>query len=160
MKFSNAYNRNKTIPAPSGKKFRTTYAMKIDENGHKYLAPSGKTNVYATIQASLEESKIENIIAMCAMGDQSGLRKKVGEYLDITGMPTTLAEAQRAMQDVANQFYQLPLEIREAFNHSPEQYIASYGSEAWNNILKNYVEGKAADSAAAAAEKTESKSET
>lgn len=136
MKFYTAYHRPKAKEAPAGSKFEETYEMDIDENGHKTLTKSERLeNVYEKIQESLEESKIENIIRRAIGGDPTALAVTEGEYFDATDAPTSLAEAQKMIIQATEQFYKLPLSVREKFNHSPEQYIHEFGSEEWTKKI-------------------------
>ena len=132
------YSRFKARPmeaAPTGEKEQDTFEMQIDQNGHKSIKKSGKTNIYEKIQAAYEETKIENIIARALGGDSSGLMAHEGQYLDITNAPQTLAEAQQSIQAIKNVFDKLPLNIREKYGMSVEKYIADFGSENWMNIM-------------------------
>ncbi len=132
------YSRFKARPieaAPSGEKEETTFEMHIDQNGHKSIKKSGKTNIYEKIQASYEDTKIENIIARAMGGDSSGLLTHEGQYLDITDAPQTLAEAQQSIQAIRNVFNKLPLEIKTKYDMSVEKYIADFGSEKWQKIM-------------------------
>ena len=132
------YSRFKARPmeaTPSGEKEETTFEMKIDQNGHKSIKKSGKTNIYEKIQASYEETKIENIIARAMGGDSSGLMAHEGQYLDITNAPQTLAEAQQSIQAIKNVFDKLPLNIKTKYDMSVEKYIADFGSNRWMEIM-------------------------
>lgn len=132
------YSRFKARPmeaAPSGEKEEATFEMQIDQNGHKSIKKNGKTNIYEKIQASYEETKIENIIARALGGDSSGLMAHEGQFLDITNAPQTLAEAQQSIQAIKNVFDKLPLEIRAKYDMSVEKYIADFGSENWKEIM-------------------------
>lgn len=134
--FYSAYKRPKTKAVPAGDKFENSYEISIDENGHKVLEKSPiRENVYDKIQESLEETKIENIIRRATGGDITALNVSNASYFDATGAPTTLAEAQQLIIDATKDFYKLPIEIREKFDHSPEKFITEYGSESWINIM-------------------------
>lgn len=134
-KIYSRFNRRPTEATASGEKEEQTFEMVIDKNGHKSIQPSGYTNIYERIQGSYEETKIENIIARAMGGEMSGLNAHNGQYLDITNAPSTLAEAQQSIQAIKNMFDKLPLEIRNKYNMSVEQYIADFGSENWANIM-------------------------
>lgn len=140
-------HRPTTTAAPNGSPEEPEYTMCIDKNGHKYLKETGKTNTYKLIQESLEETKIENIMQRAEAGDLTALNIRNGEYLDITDMPNTLAEAQNFVIKASQEFDKLPLEIRKKFDMSPEKYIASFGSKAWADALgiKLKEETEAAD---------------
>ena len=135
MKIYSRFRARPIEAAPSGEKEETTFEMHIDQNGHKDIKKSGKTNIYEKIQASYEETKIENIIARAMGGDSSGLMAHESQYLDITKAPQTLAEAQQSIQAIKNVFNKLPLEIRTKYDMSVEKYIADFGSEKWMNIM-------------------------
>lgn len=137
MKFATAYNPKKTEPAPAGDKFEVTYEMDIDENGHKVLSKSERMeNVYEKIQESLEETKIENIIRRALAGDETALAVTHGEYFDATNAPRSLAEAQQMIIHASEEFYGLPIEVREKFDHSLEMYVHEYGTETWIEKMK------------------------
>lgn len=132
MKYNSAYDRPKTEPAPTGDKYEYIYEMDIDENGHKILVKTDNMeNIYEKIQESLEETKIENIIRRAIGGDPTALAQTNGQYFDATDAPQSLAEAQRIIIQATENFFKLPLTIREKFDHSPEKYINEFGSESW-----------------------------
>lgn len=39
------------------------------------------------------------------------------------------------MFKLKNEFYKLPANIREKFDHSPEKFIQQFGSEEWNKAM-------------------------
>lgn len=130
-----AYIRPNTEETPAGSKEESVYEMMIDLNGHKILKEKGKTNIYDIIQESLEQSKIENIIRRATEGDIMALQMMNGEYVDVTDVPHTLAEAQNFVIKAKQEFDQLPIKIRQKFNMSAEQYIAEYGHSSWIDKL-------------------------
>ena len=131
MKFYSRLEHAPRIETPAGSKEATTYQTRIDENGHKITEPIGKTNIYDRIQSSLEETKIENIIKRFTEGDVSAFRTGEPVYMDITGAPKTLMEAQNLIIKITDEFNTLPVEVRAKFDHSPEKYVAIYGGEEW-----------------------------
>lgn len=129
------FNRPKTIPVPTGTEFETEYNIELDRNGHKVLIEAGKTNVYDIIQESYESTKIANIVQRATYGDPYVLQARNGQYIDISEMPTSLAEMQNLITKAKNEFDKLPIEIKEKFDNSAEIYIASYGSKEFYNKL-------------------------
>lgn len=136
MEFYNRSRKRPTEATPAGSEWHQEYRVSIDLTGHKYLEEDGKTNIYDRIQESLEETKIENIIRRAVGGDESALAVMHGSYIDTTQMPKTLAEMQQAIINATNDFNKLPLEIRQKFDQSVEQYIAEYGTEIWAEKMK------------------------
>lgn len=135
MEFYSRSKKRPTEAAEPGNEWHQEYRMAIDLTGHKYLEEDGKTNIYDKIQESLEETKIENIIRRAVGGDESALAVMHGTYMDTTNMPKSLAEMQQAIITATEEFYKLPIEIRQKFDQSPEQFIAEYGSEEWTKKL-------------------------
>lgn len=133
--FYTAYNRPKTTATPAGSKEEPVYQMQIDLRGNKTLVKTGMTNIYDIIQESLEQSKIETIIRRATEGDPYALTIMNGQYIDTTDVPNTLAEAQQFVIRAKEEFDQLPINIRRAFDMSAEKYIANYGTSDWMNIM-------------------------
>lgn len=136
MKLYSRFKKRPTVASEPGKQWEKKYTMAIDLTGHKYLEETGEVNIYDKIQESLEETKIENIIRRAVGGDPNALQVMHGTYMDITGMPKSLAEMQQIIIGATEEFYKLPLEIREHFNHSLEQYVAEYGTKGFEEKLK------------------------
>lgn len=133
--FYTAYNKPKTTATPAGSKEEPVYQMQIDLRGNKTLVKTGMTNIYDIIQESLEQSKIETIIRRATEGDPYALTMMNGQYIDTTDVPNTLAEAQQFVIRAKEEFDQLPINIRRAFDMSAEKYIANYGTSDWINIM-------------------------
>lgn len=123
--------RPETKPAPSGSPTEPEYTMTIDKEGHKVLKKTGETNTYNLIQESLEATKIENIMRRVTEGDPTALNLMNGQYLDVTDVPNTLAEAQNFVIKASQEFEKLPIDIKRKFDMSPEKYVATFGSEEW-----------------------------
>lgn len=134
IKFGTRYTENKVFAAPTGTEYDTTYHVDIDKNGHKTLKADGKTNRYEKIQSYLEETKIENILARCAI-DPYALNQRAGQYVDMVDAPKNLAEYQNIVIKIKNEYEGLPLEQREKFGFSLEKYVATYGSKEWATTL-------------------------
>lgn len=129
--FATPYNgvKNESI-TPAGMKERNTYAYKIDKQGRRHLEVTGTENVWMTIQAELEDSKIENIVKRVMAGDDSVLRP-MGIFEDITKIPTNLNDSMRQMQEMKNYWLGIPREIKEQFHNNVEEFIAEAGSPNW-----------------------------
>lgn len=118
------------MAAPTGTRYDQKYRIEYSKTGHKLIVPDGTTDRYAIVQSHSEECNIENIIAKSKL-DPSVLNRRVGQYGDFTKMPKSLAEAQNMIVGIRQEFYELPIEVREKFNNSPEQYVAQYGTKSW-----------------------------
>lgn len=128
--FRTAYADHERVPVESGSPIENEYGYEIDSYGRKVLVKTGETDLYAKIQLSLEETKIENILARCTAGDTSMLRPD-GIYADLTEMPNNLIEARQAMQKLENTWNGLGAEIKNKYNNSLDTFIANAGKETW-----------------------------
>lgn len=124
MPFSHVYT---TEP---GRPMQNEYAYKINEYGQKVLEKIGEKDLYAEIQASLEETKIENILARVANGDMSDFRPN-GIFADTTEIPSNLIEARQAMQELENTWNKLPNDTKRKYDFDVEKFIGQSGSESW-----------------------------
>lgn len=113
--------------APTGDKIELRHNPVMHENGRRELVKNKKVAIYDLIQSHKEECEIENIIRRAVEGDYSILQKRHGQYMDITGMPSSIAEAQQFIMDMKNEFELLPKEIKAKFEYNPELYVAEMG---------------------------------
>ena len=95
----------------------------VFENGVYSLRETGSENLFDFVQASKEESLVYNIIARYQRGDVNALNRCQGQYMDVVGMPTNLAEAHATILDVQRKFNSLDPEIRSNFNNDVNVFI-------------------------------------
>ena len=132
---------------PSGEKIVLEHEEIIDLKGKRSLTATREVNIYERIQASRESTEIETILRRATEGDYNALSMVNGNYIDITGAPASLAEAQQFVIHAKNQFDELPKEIRAKFENNAEMYVASYGSDEWQEKtgIKMQLEKEAAE---------------
>lgn len=135
LTFPTQFTKKPRFRTNSGQRKMPTYKMKVDENGVRTLRKVGEKDIYAEIQSYKDSTDINYILARYARGDVSALSKIQGTYGDFTQIPTTLAELSQRVIDAENIFYQLPIEKRAEFNHSPSEFFAQFGSEKFNAIF-------------------------
>lgn len=128
--FRKPYEGHERTFTEAGRALQDTFGYEIDKFGQKVLIKTGETDLYAKIQESLEETKIENILKSVMAGDTSVLRPD-GIYEDISNMPKNLIEARQAMQNLENLWNTLDKEIKEKYDWSVEKFIGASGSETW-----------------------------
>lgn len=119
-----------------GSGMKDTYKMHVDDDGKRELRKSGEYNLYAEIQSYKDSVSIDYILSRFVNGDESALSRVQGIYGDFTEMPKTMAELQQRIIDAEDLFYQLPLDIRAQYNHSPSEFYAQLDSEKTKNIFK------------------------
>lgn len=145
MKFKVQYGKYENKPTPSGEKIVKEHREEIDKDGKRSLIKDRVVNIYENIQASREQCEIQNILRAAAEGNPNILNVVDSHYLDITGAPSSLAEAQQFVIRAKNEFDQLPKDIRAKFENNAEIYVAKYGTEEWQDAtgIKVALEQKA-----------------
>lgn len=113
----------------SGSRIEPQYIERYDEHGHPYLEHTGDVNTYEKIQSFKDECDINVLMQRYAAGDESVLRP--GYYIDTSAMPKTYHEYFNLMQEQKEKFSQLPLEIKNKFGNSFEEWAATAGNEEW-----------------------------
>ena len=106
------------------------YEYEVDKYGRKVLVKIREVDQYAIIQESLEETKIENMLAR-AMGGDPTVFKPDGIYADVSTMPTNMIEARQQIQKLENLWAQVPIDIKAKYNNSVEDFISQAGTENW-----------------------------
>lgn len=139
-------------------KEKPVYTEKIIA-GQKTLVNTGeKKNTYKLTQSHAEELKIDNIIRRAALGDVRGLREPVkAEYIDLTTMPKTYAEALQSIIHLEQAFESLPIETKREYNFSKEAFISDFGSERFARAVG--IEPKVEIEVPGAVQVTQSKEE-
>ena len=130
MIFKTPYGDHKRGVIPSGSGKMPEYKYTRDSYGRKVLEKTGERDLYAEIQAEYEATKIENILSRAIAGDVSGL-SAVGDYYDTTSMPNNLIDAMAQIQKLENLWLNLPMEIKNKYNNSVEEFIGASGSKEW-----------------------------
>lgn len=92
-------------------------------------------NLYSEIQSHKESVDINCILERFERGDMNVLNRRSGIYLDVTDMPKSYAEMYQRIMDAEAQFKALPLNIREQFNHSPQEFFAAIGTDKWYDVF-------------------------
>lgn len=155
----NQLSPNKTTFSPAGSKIESTYGLHYD-NGKESLAITGETDIYSRIQASLEDTKIYNILKRYTNGDIEALSRTQGQFFDATRLPSSLAEAQHHLMNVSKQFDSLPDSVKKQFNYSVTEYvekISNGGVPYVSQLLNNNVSIQAGGQSSELVTKVESK---
>lgn len=129
-RFRTPYGERSRSHIPAGTFTEKTYGYKVDSYGRKILSCTGERDSYQEIQASLEETKIENILARALAGDNSVFRPD-GIYADVADMPKNLIEARESIVKLENLWQSVPTEIKNKYNNNVEEFIGASGSEQW-----------------------------
>lgn len=132
--FRTAYSERIRMNQPTGSKIITEHRLVMDKDGTDHLVKDVKINIYERIQASAEQSDINNIIRRAKAGDPTALHQVKGEYMNVLGAPKDLRDAQEFVINAERQFNSLPLDIKKAFDNNPRKYVALYGTKEFEDL--------------------------
>ena len=150
MKFQ---ERKSTKTSPTGDKIQMEHTPHMGLDGRRKLIKDNPKPIYEMIQASREQTEIERIVKRALQGDMSVLNAMEGQYIDITGAPTSLAQAQQIIINAKYQFEALDAETKKKFDNNAEVFIAEAGTKEW--LDKMGITEKMERKAQAEAQKTE-----
>lgn len=129
--FDTQYTPHNRIAANPGSPVKVLYGGKYDANGRVILEKKGEENLYDYIQSFRDSVDLNVILARFSNGDVEALNKAQGFYADVTDFPKNMADALNRINQAEEMFKALPLEIRQKFDCSFEQFLAQSGSEDW-----------------------------
>lgn len=124
----------KRKPNEPGNIMEPQYRERYDENGRPYLEQVGEINTYEKIQSYRDEVDPMSIMARYAAGDTTVMANP-GWYIDTSKLPANYIEWRNLMNEQKEKFETLPLEIRNKFNNSFDQWAATAGEESWMKAM-------------------------
>lgn len=131
-KFGLKYADRKALRcSPTGEKIQMEHTPHMGLDGKRKLVLDDAKPIYDMIQAHREETEIERIVKRAMQGDMSVLNAMAGQYIDVSGAPKSLAEAQQIIINAKRDFEKLDPEIRQKFDNNVEVFIAEAGSKKW-----------------------------
>lgn len=133
--FDTQYTPHNRIFANQGSPVKVLYGGKYDSNGRVVLEKKGEENLYDYIQSFRDSVDLNVILARFSNGDVEALNKAQGFYADVTDFPKNMAEALNRINQAEEMFKSLPLETRQKFDCSFEQFLAQSGTEDWLNKM-------------------------
>lgn len=130
LKFKTQYERSRVHCEP-GCGIKKKYRANVAKNGDIELIEDGEVNLYELIQADKDSCDINVLLKQYALGDASALAKRQGTYGDFTQMPKNFAEMLNKVIEGEKLFESLPVETKNKFDNSLNQFIATAGDESW-----------------------------
>lgn len=135
------FNRPSTVPSPVGDGILRTYETRV-KDGKRIIAVASEASLVDKINEAFPDTLIYNILARYERGDMMALNKVHGQYMDVVGMPSTLAEAQQLLINIRNDFEAMPPELRRRFNNSVDEFVESVSTGKAVEIFKEINELK------------------
>lgn len=131
MTWKTQYDPHPRVEANAGSPVRTVYGGRYDANGRVVLEEKGTEDLYGYIQSFKDSVDINVILARFSNGDSEALSRAQGFYADVTDFPTNMADALNRINECEEMFKSLPLEVRQKFDCSFEQFLSQSGSDDW-----------------------------
>lgn len=128
-----------------GNRFRAVYQPVIGDDGIIELKQIDVVDYRAKIQADAQLCDLNYLLQRYAAGDTTALGVPKGFYGDIVSAPKSLAEAYALNVQAEGFFNQLPLAVREKFDHNFYKFLASAGTPEWTAIFEEYSTVKEGD---------------
>lgn len=119
------YHPHERILQNPGSPERILYQSKLQDDGTIALIPSGKEDLYASIQSHKDSCDIHVLLARYQNGDPEALSRVQGVYTDVIGMPKSYAELLNAVISGRQYFDSLPKEVKDRFDQSFEKFMVS-----------------------------------
>lgn len=131
MEFKTQYSARERIHPCSGSRVKQLYSGRYDANGRVVLEEKGTEDLYAYIQSFADSVDINVILARFSNGDTEALSRAQGFYADVTDFPTNMADALNRISECEEMFKSLPLDVRQKFDCSFEQFLSQSGTNDW-----------------------------
>lgn len=128
------HTKTPTYVSPTGDRLTPVYGERINSDGERVLEVIGETNTYEKIQASLDSTKIEDIIRRYESGDVTILERSKGQYIDATKLPNDLMTAQNNLIALREQFDSLSLSVKEQFGMSFDKFLLQLENDTNVNV--------------------------
>lgn len=140
MKFNTLYTGRKPISIDPGSPVKIEYQLRVVDN-QMQLVETGKSDLYGYIQSHADSVDIHKILERCALlDDYSLLNRMPAQFMDVTAMPTNLAEAYSQVKDAQNFFDRMPTDIKEKYNNNFIEFIADIGSEKFSKNVSEFLD--------------------
>lgn len=125
IRFPTMYERSGRTFSAAGSPDKVIYTSQVRSDGTIELVEKGKESLYDFIQSFKNSCDINVLLARYANGDVDALSRVQGAYGDFTQFPSTYAELLNRVNQGRLMFDDLPLAVREKYNHDFGQFMAA-----------------------------------
>lgn len=133
---------HETIFSNAGSETDEIYRFQVDKkSGRTELKPTGEfDDVQSYIQSFVQSGNVSMLMDKYQKTKDPSIFQVIpGIYFDSSNLPTSFAEALAMRTDVNNWFYELPTDVREEFNHDPDEFFSSFGSDDFITRINKFV---------------------
>lgn len=143
LKFLTKYSDDRPHPHnSSGDPLLVEYLEEVDKNGVTKLKKIGVRNLDEEIQKNSVGTDINELVAKFKLSGDSTIFNQLdeGTYLDTTMFPKTMSEMINRVRSAESEFESLPIDLRQMFNNSVDEWLCSYGSDEFLNKYNKFAE--------------------
>lgn len=142
VKFKNILTRDNLYHCSNetGQIDRPVIKWRLNNKGEQIRKVVDFEPVYEKIQAERDAVDLQAILRRYEEGDATALDKVHGMYIDTADLPKTYADMYRAVQIHNDSFNSMPIEIKEQFDNNPAKFWSNFGTEEFDNIIREYRE--------------------
>lgn len=123
--FNTQYDKRASVFQEPGSGIKVVYSPRYDDRGVLDLLPTGQEDLYSYIQSHKESVDIHVLLDRFVNGETDVLSRMQGFYADVSDMPKTYAEVLNAVIIGEETFSRLPVEVKQRFNNSFSEWLAS-----------------------------------
>ena len=127
------FNRPKAVVPPIGDGTSPVFE-EVFENGYSKLVVVRRDNLFDFVQASKADTLVYNIISRYQRGDLNALNQRFGQFMDVVGMPTNLAEAYATMIDVQRKFDMLDSDLKAKFDNNVNVFVSKVSTATADDL--------------------------
>lgn len=131
VKFKSQFDPHERVISPAGEAVKDEFVGRYNKDGVIELVPNGQTDMYSFIQSHADSVDIYVLLNRYKNGDVAALERVQAVYADVTNMPRNMAELLNLVADGERTFMGLDVNVREQFNNSISEWLASAGSPEW-----------------------------
>lgn len=132
--FRTQYDRQR-VNSECGSPIKVHYEGRIDKNGNIIVEEKGKENLYAYINSFADSVDINVLLARFANGDKNALLQRAADFIDISGIPTNIADLLNLVNDGKRFFDSLPVDVKKAFDNNFNKFITTTDTQEWYDIM-------------------------
>lgn len=129
MKPLTKFDKHARVFSNPGSPYRCTYSASYTSDGRLELVEGEPENIYEQIQMYADDCDLNILLKRYQNGEVDVFNQVETFYADVADMPRNYAELLNKVSQAENFFSTLPSEIRERFNNSPHEFLASVGDE-------------------------------
>lgn len=131
VNFRSQYDGHSRVYLDPGDPVKHVYEGRYDPQGRFDLEEVGQEDLYGYIQSHRDSVEIHALLQRFSAGDESVLSRRQGFFADVSELPKTYAEVLQSVLVGEQTFNRLPVEVKQQFNNSFSEWLASFGTEAF-----------------------------